>query len=268
MSYGVNRSAKKKRSTTRRTKRRASTGPARSAGKSKRVGTRAKSAGRVRSTAKVAAKKRSTARVSKKKPKKAAAKKAKLYTRYDPTTGQKVRVTADTFEYQQWPSRKPSKKKIARESLKTDPVGTLGMLGATAGKKAVERAGERAASSVLRAGRGRIATTVLGTAGSLAASSAAVALAAAGAVGAAIFAMGEVAKRVDVALGDRANAISRQFVATQQQVIKQYGGSRWEDVPLDIRTKLVNGYKAAIAKVYSGVHTGVFAPSQQIPYGR
>jgi len=270
VSYGVNRS--KKKTTTRRRVSRASTGRARSAAKSKRAGTRTKSGGRARSTAKVAAKKRSTTRSTKKKKsaprKKPSAKKARLYTRYDPTTGQKVRVTSDTFEYQQWPSRKPSKKKIAREALKTDPVGTLGMLGATAGKRAAERAGERAVSTALRSGRGAIATTVLGTASSLAASSTAVALAAAGAVGAAIFAMGEIAKRYDVALGERANQISRQFVVTQQQVIKQYGGSRWEDVPLDIRTKLVNGYKAAIAKVYSGVHTGVFAPSQQIPYGR
>lgn len=260
MSYGVNRS-RKKASTTRRKKRRASSGPARSAGKSKRRGTKTKSAGRARSTAKATKRKRTS---SPKRKKKTSAKKAKLYTRYDPTTGQKVRVTADTFEYQQWPSRKPTKKKLQREALKTDPVGTLGILGATAGKKGLERAGERAASSVLRTGRGAIATALTAAA----TSSATVALAAAGAVGAAIFAMGELAKRHDVQLGDRANAISRQFVATQQQVIKQYGGSRWEDVPLDIRTKLVNGYKAAIQTVYSGVHTGVFAPSQQIPYGR
>lgn len=259
MSYGVNRSA---RTTTRRKKRQPSRGRVRSAAKSKKRGRSTKSVSRARRTPKPRSRPRK--RASAKRPRKVASKKARLFTRYDPTTGQKVRVTADTFEYQQWPSRKPSKKKIAREALKSDPVGTIGMLGATAGKRAAERAGERTVSTVLRSGRGAIATGLTAAASS----SAAVALAAAGAVGAAIFAMGEVAKRLDVALGERANAISRQFVATQQQVIKQYGGSRWEDVPVDLRTKLVNGYKAAIAKVYSGVHTGVFAPSQQIPYGR
>lgn len=142
-------------------------------------------------------------------------------------------------------------------------MGTLGILGAAAGKKAVERAVERAGRETLVGAKDKI----IAGATTLAASSTAAALAAAGAVGAAIFAMGELAKRRDVQLGERANAISRQFAATQKQVSGQYGG-RWEAVPLELRNKLVAGYKAAIAKVYSGVHTGVFAPSQQIPYGR
>jgi hypothetical protein len=256
VSYGVNRAKPK----TRRKKRRASNGPARSAGKSKRRGTRTKSAGRARSTAKATRRKRTTTPKRKSKPKK-----AKLYTRYDPETGQKVRVTADSYEYTAWLSRKPSKKKQTRAALKSDPVGTLGILGATAGKKAVERAGERAASGALRAGRGRL----VAAATALATSSTVGALAAAGAVGAAIYAMGKLAEAYTVSLGERANQISRQFVATQQQVIKQYGGSRWEDVPADLRNKLVNGYKAAIQKVYAFQPIqGTVRPSQQIPYGR
>ena len=60
--------------------------------------------------------KRATAR-----SKKPAAKKAKLYTRYDPTTGQKVRVTNDTFEYRYWPSRKPSKRKLLGKRSRQTP---------------------------------------------------------------------------------------------------------------------------------------------------
>jgi hypothetical protein len=136
------------------------------------------------------------------------------------------------------------------------------MLGAAAGKKAVERAVERVGRETLVGGKERI----IAGATTIAASSTAAALAAAGAVGAAIFAMGELAKRHDLNLGEAANRISIQFAATQKKVAAQYGG--WDRVPADLRTKLVNGYKAAIQKNYSGVHTGVFAPSQQIPYGR
>lgn len=259
MSYGVNR-AKKKR-TTRRKKSPPSRGRVRSAAKSKSRAASTKSARRARSTK---PKRKSTRKAAPKK--KAASAKAKLFTRYDPTTGQKVRVTADTFEYQSWPSRKPSKKAIGRAALVANPVGTLGILGAAAGTKAAEKAGERLARDVLTKGRTAAAQTVLRIAP--AAAGLGVAAAAIGAVGAAIYAMGKIAERHDVALGERANAISRAFVTTQQSVIKQLNVASWAEVPADVQKKLVDGYKASIAKVYSGVHTGVFAPSQQIPYGR
>lgn len=188
----------------------------------------------------------------------------RTYTRYDPETGAKVKVTADSYEYSAWLSRKPSKKRIQRAALVASPVATLGTIGAAAGKKAIERAGERAASSALRSGRSSLATAATAAAGSATAAG----LAAAAVIGAAIYGMGRIAEAHDVALGERANGISRQFVQTQAAVMKNYRAGRWEDVPLDVRTKLVNGYKAAIAKVYSGIHTGVIAPSRQIPYGR
>jgi hypothetical protein len=207
----------------------------------------------------------------KKAAKKPAAKKAKLYTRYDPTTGQKVRVTADTFEYSTWPSRKPSKKKIQREALKSDPLGTVGMLGAAAGKKAVERAGEKAGRDVLRSVSKSVGIAGAATAGRGAiVASVAPAVAAAGLIGAALYAMGRLGQARNVAAGERANQISRTFAAAQQDTMKAVGASRWEDVPLDLRTKLVNGYKKEIQNVYSTAIplAGTIRPSQALPYGR
>lgn len=252
MSYGVNkwaassghvRAAGKPKRRARRTGRKSSRPSARPAKKRKGASSRKRSSAK----RKRRATKRSTARrAPKKKPTK-----ERLFTRYDPETGQKVRVTKDTFEYAEWPSRKPSKKKIQRAALRADPIGTVGQLGTLAGKKAVERAGERAGRDVLRAvGR---ATGVGGALGAsrAAATAALPTVAAVGAILAAGYYVSEqIAKRQSLKLGDRLNAISARFVETQRQLIKVFGDS-WDDVPADVRSKAVAEYKRAIATASS-----------------
>jgi hypothetical protein len=163
-----------------------------------------------------------------------------------------VRVTADSFEYAAWPSRKPSKKRLQREALKNDPLGTLGTIGTTAGKKAIERAGESVGRAALRATG--IPAILAGARSAAAGAAGGVTLAGAAAAGtiAAILAAGyavmsHVAASGTVALGDRLNTISTRFVQTQQQLIKAYGARAWSGVPEQIRTKAFRDYQQAIS---------------------
>lgn len=193
-----------------------------------------------------------------------------MYTRYDPETGQKVRVTKDTFEYAEWPSRKPTKKKLQRESLKRDPIGTSSQMVAEAVKKSAARTVERETGKVTRriAGSG-VAAAAASTARATVAA-VAPAIAAASVIGGALYAMGKIGQLRNVAAGERANRISREFVSAQQTVMKQLRVSSWDQVPADIRNKLVAGYKKAIADTYATVVplAGTIRPSQTLPYGR
>lgn len=161
-------------------------------------------------------------------------------------------MTADSWEYANWPSRKPSKKRLQRESLKRDPLGTLGTIGTTAGKKAIERAGETAARTALRAAG--IPAILAGARGSVAAAAGGVTLAGVGAAAsiAAILAAGytvmqHVAASGTVALGDRLNTISTRFVETQRQLVKAAGVRSWQDVPQKVRDKALLDYRQAIS---------------------
>lgn len=177
-------------------------------------------------------------------------KKQRLYTRYDPETGQKVRVPNTAMEYFDWPSRKPTKKKIARAALKADPVGVGAQLASTAAKKAVERSVERASSRVLRA-----ATPVaVGVGGSVLRSAGAAAaalppLGVVGALAAAGILGGWLMDKATDSVGDKINRISLAFVAAQQELMKRTGVTKWGDVPVAPRTKLLNEYKAALNHV-------------------
>lgn len=199
-----------------------------------------------------------------------APKKERLYTRYDPETGQKVRVTKDTFEYEEWPSRKPSKKKLQRESLKRDPIGTSAQVITEAVKRSASRTVERESGRAARRAAGSTAVGAAVAGARATAAAVAPAIAAAALVGGALYAMGRIGQMRNVAAGERANRISREFVAAQQAVMKQLRVSRWDDVPADVRTKLLNGYKKEIAGVYSTAVplAGTIRPSQAIPFGR
>lgn len=202
------------------------------------------------------------------KPRARKAKKPRLYTRYDPTTGQKVRVYADSFEYRDWPSRKPSKKKLAREAFKSDPFGTTGTIAQAAAKRSVERLGEHAATRVLRTARGGAVTAALASARSLAPFAGPLAIAAA-TIGAAIALWKHQRTYEYRTAGEAINQVSREFAQTQQQVISQLRVRTWQEVPLEQRTQLVNAYKAKIAEISQSIyHAGSLQPSKQIPYGR
>jgi hypothetical protein len=154
-----------------------------------------------------------------------------------------VRVTSDTFEYATWPSRKPSKKKIQREALKTDPLGTLGQLGVVAGTRAAERLGTSA---------GRTITRRIGT-GTLAAAAAAAAELGAGTLVAAALpiaaAIGGALLYYSLQPGAEENQLSLQFVAAQKTLIQETGVKTWAAVPEAARTRLLNDYKTALARI-------------------
>jgi hypothetical protein len=116
------------------------------------------------------------------------------------------------------------------------------MLGATAGKKAVERAGERAGRSVLTAAK----TAGLGVLGVSAAGVGAAATSAA-ILAAGYVVMDHVAKSNTVKLGDKLNAISLRFVETQRQLIQAYRARSWDGVPQAVRDKALRDYKQAIS---------------------
>lgn len=162
-----------------------------------------------------------------------------------------MRVTADTFEYATWPSRKPSKKKLAREAFKSDPLGTTGAVAQQATKRAIERAGEHTVVKVLRTARASVplAAAAVGPA------------AAAAAILAAAYLVGDrIARNEAVKLGDRLNAISLRFTETQRQLEAAFGTpGRWDGVPADLRAKAVRDYKGAIATATSRAQGQAFA---------
>lgn len=180
--------------------------------------------------------------------------KPRKYTRYDPESGRKVSVTADDPRFTDWPERKPSK--YAREGYKLadKPVEYV----ATEAVKTARRKGTTVAKAVL-------APIAAGARAALAIP-AVQAATAVGLVGAAIYAMQKIGERMDLSDGAKINAISNQFVHTQQETAKHYGG-RWEKVPEDVRNKLVAGYKKAISDV-TAYRRGTLRPSEAIPYGR
>jgi len=260
--YGVNReweplngrarpAAKRKKRASRRASSSASSASARRAkkkGKKKRTTTKRRSS-TTRSRTKRAPKKRAA---PKRKP---AAKKARLYTRYDPETGQKVRVTAETFEYAEWPSRKPTKKKIARAAFRADPLGTTGTVVQTATKRAIEKQAERTATRIFR----QVATSgaVTGTlaAGSAYGKKAAIAAlpiagtAAIAGVGLSLaIALGEALRnQARVRTGDAINKLSLQFVANQKALMRATRAPSWDQVPKQARDQLIRDYKSAVA---------------------
>lgn len=161
-----------------------------------------------------------------------------------------MRVTSDTFEFRDWPSRKPSKKKLAREAFKSDPLGTSGSIAQQAGKRAIERAGEQTITRVLRSARA--ALPAVGLAAGPAAAAAAI-LAAGYLVG------DRIARDQRVKLGDRLNTISTRFAETQRQLEAAFGTTRWDGVPADLRAKAVRDYKSAIATATSRAQGQAFA---------
>ena len=163
-----------------------------------------------------------------------------------------MRVTKDTFEYAEWPSRKPSKKKLRRESLKRDPLGTIGTVGLETGKRAAEKSAERVARDVTRAvarstGVGGILAGA-GAAARAAASTVAIPAAAAGAGLALAIALGESLRaQARVRTGDAINKLSLQFVENQKALMRVTRARTWDEVPKEARDRLVRDYKSAVA---------------------
>lgn len=162
-----------------------------------------------------------------------------------------MRVTADTFEYADWPSRKPSKKKLQRESLKRDPLGTVGQVGVTTAKRAAEKSAERVARDVTRAvsrsvGVGGILAGARAASVGVAVAAAPAAIAGAGLTLA--IALGTALKnQARVRTGDAINKLSLQFVENQKALMRATRAPTWNDVPREARARLLRDYKSAVA---------------------
>lgn len=192
----------------------------------------------------------------------------KLYKRYDPVTGELAKVTKDDPRYEDWRRTRGTVASRKKALARSDPLEYA----RTFGLKAVKQRAERAATTaVSRVGRRIAAPATAAVAPTLArfAPLALPAVVAAGTVAAGVAAYLALARNERIAAGERINQISREFVAHQRELVRQLGVTGWLQVPSDLRNKLVNGYKAAIAEVSKGIyHAGSLRPSQQLPYGR
>lgn len=244
MGYGVNR--RTKRATTRRKKRQPSRGRARGAATAKRRATSTRRGTSARSVRRKSARKRATrtrSTSSSRKPRATRAKKPRLYTRYDPETGQKVRVPSDSYEYANWVSRKPSKKKQIRAALKSDPLGTIGTVGLAAGTRAAEKIAERGVRAVARRyGVAGVAAAAEGAAALGYGTLAAAALPLAAALAGGLYAY-------SLQPGAEENKLSLSFVNAQNALMKSLRVSSWNQVPEQARNRLLNDYKAGLKRI-------------------
>jgi hypothetical protein len=158
-----------------------------------------------------------------------------------------VRVTSDTFEYRDWPSRKPSKKKIAREAFKTDPLGTTGSITQQAAKRTIEKLGEHTATKIARGARTTAIPAAVAVARSLAPFAGIAGLTAA-AIGLVLLQNKSVSD-ARLALGEKINKLSLAFVAAQKQMAAEYRVAHFGDVPAEARSRLLAGYKDALNKL-------------------
>jgi hypothetical protein len=165
--------------------------------------------------------------------------KARKYTRYDPVTGRKTSVTEDDPRYDEWPTRKPSK--YQKEA-----------------SKLYEKPGEYLAEKAVRAAHRRTGPARTAVSGGLAAlaKSPVVQVAVGGAVsiaaGLAIITAADalaqaLAKSGRLALGEKLNRLSTDFVDTQRTLMRAYGVSDWAHVPAEVRAAALTSYKRNLA---------------------
>jgi hypothetical protein len=178
------------------------------------------------------------------------------------------KVTKDDPRYTEWRTTKGTVATRKKSLLKKDPLTYARTFGVKAVSQRAERAAGAAASRTARS----VSRPILAAVAPIAARLAPLAvpgIIAAGTVAAGVAAYMALARNERLAAGERINQISREFVQHQQDVIRQLRVASWAQVPAELRTKLLNGYKAAIDEVSKGVyHAGSLRPSQQIPYGR
>lgn len=178
------------------------------------------------------------------------AKKERTYSRYDPASGRKVKVTADDPRFDEWPSRKPSARKRTAAKIRADPVGYIGKRVQQRIERQVESATARTARRVAPAlvGAGRAA---LG--GALAVSAPAVAAGAALTLALGLSAALLKLSGLPLKTGEKVNRISAAFVASQRALMQASGVTVWERVPEDARRKLLAAYRSALQRATQGV---------------
>lgn len=149
-------------------------------------------------------------------------------------------VTADDPRYDEWPSRKPGKTSKLAAKLRDRPL-----------ELAAEEASKHVATTLRRKGRSSLSTALKAAVGGVSLAGLGAVAASASILAAGYLVVDTIARKQQVKLGDRLNAISLRFAETQRQLEAAFGTTRWEGVPADVRAKAVRDYKAAIATATS-----------------
>jgi hypothetical protein len=176
----------------------------------------------------------------------------RTYVRYDPIDGTRVKVTRDDPRFEEWSSRKSSKKTRETKLKREDPLAYAQTVGIRKAKQHFERAAEHAVIGVVQKGARVAASAARSGAlseGVTAAGAALPALGVVGALAAAGILGGWLMDKATDTTGDKINRISRAFVAAQGELIRRTGVKSWQQVPEGPRTKLLAEYKAALTHV-------------------
>lgn len=160
-------------------------------------------------------------------------------------------VTADDPRYEEWPSRKPSKYQKEASKLYEKPGEYVAEKVIKAAHRKTSGVQKTLAGAVATVARNPVVATVAGGAASIAAGLAIIA--------AANTLAQQLAKSGKLALGDKLNALSRDFVTTQRTLIRAYAVSDWQHVPQQVRDEAVKGYKAALATASSQAQGSAYA---------
>lgn len=168
------------------------------------------------------------------KPRRVKAKKARTYTRYDPVTGRKYKVTEDDPRYDDWPSRKPSKRSKLAHKIRERPAEYA----AERATRVIERKVSTATSRIGKSAATAVATRALPVVGAAAASAA---ILAAGYV-----VMDRYARSAQLAHGEKVNKISLEFVDTQHAIMRAFSAGTWSQVPENVRNEAVKKYTSAL----------------------
>jgi hypothetical protein len=172
-------------------------------------------------------------------------KKPRLYKRYDPVDGHLEKVTRDDPRFDEWRTTRGTVASRKKKLLREDPVEYARTFGVTAVKRRAERSAETVVARTARAAARPAAAALAPFASRVAPFIGPVATLAAGAI-ALLLLQNRSVRNARLALGERINALSLEFVKQQQLMAQQYHVEHFGDVPAEARTRLLNGYKQAL----------------------
>jgi hypothetical protein len=176
--------------------------------------------------------------------------------------GHLEKVTADDPRFDEWRKTKGTVASRKKALLKANPLEYARTFGVKAASTRAERAAGAAGSRGLRAvakGAGAFAPGVATALGATAAVTAGFAILAAGYV-----VSDRIAKNQGLKLGARLNAISEQFIQTQNAVIVRLHARSWGEVPQAIRDKAVLDYKRALSTAAAQAQGSAFVGSRAV----
>jgi hypothetical protein len=160
-------------------------------------------------------------------------------------TGELAKVTKDDPRYDDWRKTRGTVASRKKALLRADPLEYAKTFGLKAAGQRASRTGAAIASRVVRK-VAPIAGGGLASLGSTALRFAPLAGLTAAAI-AAVLLQNRSVSNARLALGEKVNALSRAFADAQLQLAKEYRVPSFGHVPVEARTRLLNGYKEALA---------------------